>query len=196
MAGLTEVIPDSGIHTLDYHTGGEPLRIVTSGLPDIPGATMLQRRRYMSEHLDAVRRFLMWEPRGHADMYGAVLTPPATADGDVGVLFMHNEGYSTMCGHGIIALVTAGLEHDLFPVRDAGDIRIDTPAGRVVARARLDAGGVEEVAFENVASFVLTRGIRVNAGNRSGTATVAFGGAFYAYVDAADFGFELQICQQ
>jgi trans-L-3-hydroxyproline dehydratase len=180
------------IRTLDYHTAGEPLRIVTAGLPDIPGEDMQARRRFLRERLDGYRRLLMLEPRGHADMYGAVPTPPATPDGDVGVLFMHNEGCSTMCGHGIIALVTAGLEQGLFAVRDPDEIRIDTPAGRVVARARLSADGrVAAVAFRNVPSFVLHERLEVQVDKRSIVAAVAFGGAFYAYVDAADFGFEI-----
>ena len=144
------------IRTLDYHTGGEPLRIIISGLPELPGNTVLERRRYMRENLDHFRRFLMLEPRGHADMYGAVLMPPVTEDGDVAVLFLHNEGYSTMCGHGIIAMVTAGLEHGLFKVHDPQAILIDIPAGRITARAKQDlAGKVESVSFLNVPSFVL-----------------------------------------
>ena len=99
------------ISTIEAHTAGEPLRVITSGYPDIPGATILQRRAFAKQHLDHLRRMLMLEPRGHADMYGALLMPPATPDGDVGVLFLHNEGYSTMCGHGIIAMVKAGLEY-------------------------------------------------------------------------------------
>ena len=93
--------------TLDLHTEGEPLRILIDGLAPIPGTTILERRRYAEQHLDGLRRLLMLEPRGHADMYGAIVTPPASPNGDLGVLFMHNEGWSTMCGHGIIALVTA-----------------------------------------------------------------------------------------
>jgi trans-L-3-hydroxyproline dehydratase len=147
------------VSTLDYHTAGEPLRIVTAGLPDIAGRTMLEKRRFFREELDAFRRFLMLEPRGHADMYGAVLTEAVTADGDFGVLFLHNDGYSTMCGHGIIAAVTAGLERGLFTVSDEACIRIDTPAGRVTARAQREAqresqGRVQRVSFLNVPSFV------------------------------------------
>jgi len=178
--------------TLDYHTAGEPLRIVTGGLPEIPGETMLAKRRFMHEKLDRYRRFLMLEPRGHADMYGAVLTGPVTSDGDVGVLFLHNEGYSTMCGHGIIALVTAGLEHGLFEIGDSQAVRIDTPAGRITARANRDPGGkVETVSFLNVPSFVLIPDHPVEIENRSIECTIAFGGAFYAYVDAEAFGLEL-----
>lgn len=180
------------VRTLDYHTAGEPLRIVTGGLPEISGDTMLAKRRYMKNELDHYRRFLMLEPRGHADMYGAVLTRPVTADGDVGVLFLHNEGYSTMCGHGIIALVTAGLEHGLFAVDDPDAIRIDTPAGRIRAHAVQDQSGqVESVSFRNVPSFVLYAMHAVEVEGRSIDCTIAFGGAFYAYVDAAPFGFEL-----
>jgi trans-L-3-hydroxyproline dehydratase len=180
------------VRTLDYHTAGEPLRIVTSGLPDIPGRTMLERRRNMQAELDHYRRFLMLEPRGHADMYGAVLTMPEKTDGDVGVLFLHNAGYSTMCGHGIIGLVTAGLEYDLFPVRDRSAIRIDTPAGRVTASATVDSRGqVESVSFLNVPSFVWRTRVPVEAGGRKLNCTVAFGGAFYAYVRAEPLGLEL-----
>ena len=180
------------IRTLDYHAAGEPLRIITSGLPEVPGESILERRRHMRDKLDAYRRFLMLEPRGHADMYGAVLMPPATADGDVGVLFLHNEGYSTMCGHGIIALVTAGIEHGLFDVADPGSIQIDSPAGRITARANFaGSGGVESVSFVNVPSFVLDPRLTVKVGDRDVDCTIAYGGAFYAYVDAESFGFEL-----
>lgn len=180
------------IETLDYHTAGEPLRIVTAGLPHIPGDNMLARRRFMADKLDDYRKLLMREPRGHAEMYGAVLTEPVSVDGDCGVLFMHNSGYSTMCGHAIIALATAAVEQRLFPVRDAGAIRIDTPAGQVVARARLDAHGkVLEVTFRNVPSFVLEPEFSVRVDGRAVDMTIAFGGAFYAYIDAPTYGFDL-----
>lgn len=184
------------IRTLDYHTGGEPLRIVCEGLPEIEGDTVLEKRRFMSEKLDRYRRFLMLEPRGHADMYGAVLLPPCTTDGDVSVLFMHNEGYSTMCGHGIIALVTAGIEHGLFNINDSDAIRIDTPAGRITARAGQDPSGrVDSVSFLNVPSFVLEPHFSVEVDGVGVEGTIAFGGAFYAYVDAKPFGFELNAAE-
>lgn len=178
--------------TLDYHCAGEPLRIVTGGLPEIPGDTMLVKRRFMKENLDHYRKFLMLEPRGHADMYGAVVTRPVTEDGDIGVLFFHNEGYSTMCGHGIIALVTAGLEHGLFDYDDSQAIRIDTPAGRITARANMGkARSVKSVSFLNVASFVLHPKHPVDVEGHLLDCTIAFGGAFYAYLDARPFGLEL-----
>lgn len=165
--------------TLEAHTAGEPLRIITGGWPELAGATMLERRAYARTHHDDLRRMLMLEPRGHADMYGALLTPPASEDGDLGVLFMHNAGWSTMCGHGIIALVAVGLEHGLFEPRDRQHIRIDSPAGRILARYDEQR---HEVSFENVPSFVLHElEVEISAGRVR--CTVAFGGAFYAYLD-------------
>jgi trans-L-3-hydroxyproline dehydratase len=180
------------IEALDWHTAGEPLRIVISGLPEIPGDTMLAKRRFMQQELDDYRKLLMREPRGHADMYGAVLTDPVSDDGDTGVLFMHNGGYSTMCGHAIIALVTAAIEQQLFPVEDRNAVRIDTPAGQVVAKAQLGAdGNVREVSFLNVPSFVLEPEYSLQVDGRKVDMCIAFGGAFYAYIDAAAHGFEL-----
>jgi proline racemase len=181
------------ITTIDAHAGGEPLRIVTSGIPPLRGATILDRRREMLEQHDHIRRSLMWEPRGHADMYGAILTPPVTASADYGVLFMHNEGYSTMCGHGIIALTTALIETGTFPCHgDTATIGYDTPAGFVQARAQVEAGRVRDVAFENVASFVFAGS--VPAVTRGGTFSVpvVFGGAFYAIVEASAYGVEVR----
>ncbi|MCA0455173.1 MAG: proline racemase family protein [Chloroflexi bacterium] len=173
------------ITSIDAHTGGEPLRIVTSGFPDLPGNTILEKRQYARTHYDHLRRALMWEPRGHADMYGAILTPPVTDDGDIGVLFMHNEGFSTMCGHGIIGLVKVGVQTGMFPA--AGDetvVKIDTPAGRVTATAHLQNGQVKRVSFLNVPSFLFAQDLTIHVdGLGSITYDIAFGGAFYAYVD-------------
>lgn len=179
------------ITTIDAHTAGEPLRVVTGGYPDLPGATMLAKRRAARGHHDALRRALMLEPRGHADMYGCILTPPVTDDGDVGVLFMHNEGYSTMCGHGIIGLVTVGLECGLLATKGPV-VRIDTPAGRVTATADMEGGCVRSVAFENVPAFLLERDVALDVpGVGAVTCDLAYGGAFYAYVDATALGIEV-----
>jgi proline racemase len=182
------------ITTLDAHAAGEPLRIITSGLPDLPGATILERRRYMREHLDHVRRALMWEPRGHYDMYGCVLTPPVTPTADLGVLFLHNQGYSTMCGHGVIALVTALLETGALPARGPETpVNLDTPAGLVRAVAHLDANGhVERVSFLNVASFLYARDLALDVPGYGRVITdVAFGGAFYAILPAERLGLQV-----
>src|SRR6266849_302528 len=137
------------ITTIDAHAAGEPFRIITNGLPERAGASMLERRRFMHQHFDHIRRALMWEPRGHFNMYGGVVTPPVTPGADLGVLFMHNEGYSTMCGHGIIALVTTLVETGAIAVNGQQTaVNIDTPAGLVRDTAHLDSNGhVEGVSF-------------------------------------------------
>jgi proline racemase len=175
------------ITTVDAHAAGEPLRIITGGLPELPGATILERRRYMQQHFDHIRRALMWEPRGHRDMYGCVLTQPVTPEADLGVLFMHNEGYSTMCGHGIIALVTALLETGAFPAKgQQTPLNLDTPAGLVRATAHLDINGhVEQVSFLNVPSFLYARDVEVELPPFGKVSVdIAFGGAFYGFLPA------------
>ncbi len=178
------------VSVVDAHAAGEPLRVVTGGIDPLPGATILEKRRHARAHLDGLRRGLMFEPRGHADMYGALLTEPVTPDGDLGVLFMHNEGWSTMCGHGIIGLTTVALETGMIAPREV--LRIDAPAGRITARPRRDGGRVASVAFENVPSFVLALDETVDVpGLGRVRYDIAFGGAFYAYVDVAQVGLEM-----
>jgi proline racemase len=178
------------ITTIDAHTAGEPFRVITGGYPDLPGDTILKRRRYAREHLDHLRTALMWEPRGHADMYGCIVTPPVSPGTDLGVLFMHNEGYSTMCGHGIIGIAKVALETGLLPMAaPETTIRIDTPAGLVTAYAKVDGGQVTSVRFRNVPSFVLALDQTVEVpGLGRVRYDVAFGGAFYAYVQAEEAG--------
>jgi len=178
------------ITTIDCHTEGEPFRVVTGGFPDLPGDSILARRRYAREHLDHLRTTLMWEPRGHADMYGCIVTPPVSPEADIGVLFMHNEGYSTMCGHGIIGIATVALETGLLPMTEPETvIRIDAPAGLVTAHARVAGGRVRSVYFHNVPSFVLTLDQTVEVpGLGKVRYDLAFGGAFYAYVQAEEVG--------
>jgi proline racemase len=180
------------IRTIDAHTAGEPLRLIVDGFPTVQGGTILEKREWVREHCDDLRTALMLEPRGHADMYGALLTEPERADSDAGVLFMHNEGYSTMCGHGIIAVVTIALERGLIVPRVGGEVVLDAPAGQIRARARIERGDgprrVSSVSFENVPSFVLHAAVPVKLGTRAFQADVAFGGAFYAIVDSEAVG--------
>ena len=185
------------IRTVDVHVAGEPLRVIVDGLPPIPGGSMLAKRRFAREHLDTLRRRLMWEPRGHADMYGALPTDPVAEGSDCGVLFLHNEGFSTMCGHGVIGLTKVLLETGLVPAGErASTIRIDTPAGLVVARASHADGTVRAVTFANVPSFVYRRGIEVElAGIGRTVCDIAFGGAYYAYCEASDLGLSLEPSQ-
>ncbi|MEJ2731112.1 MAG: proline racemase family protein [Deltaproteobacteria bacterium] len=178
------------ITTIDTHTEGEPFRVITDGYPELPGDSILARRRYALENLDYLRTALMWEPRGHADMYGCIVTPPVTPEADFGVLFMHNEGYSTGCGHGIIAITTVAVETGLLPMTPPETrVKIDTPSGRVTACARIREGRVQSVYFHNVPSFVLVLDETVDVpGLGSVSYDIAYGGAFYAFVQAEEVG--------
>jgi proline racemase len=176
------------ITTIDMHTGGEPLRVIIDGLPPIEGRTVLEKRRYFREHYDYLRTGLIWEPRGHADMYAAVITPSVDADFDV--FFLHNEGYSTMCGHAIIALTKLVVETRLV---EKNEIIFNVPAGRISARASVVDGQVLEASFRNVPSFVYLRHQRVDVpGIGSVNFDVAYGGAFYAFVKAQELGLRLE----
>jgi proline racemase len=195
------------IKTIDAHAAGEPLRLVIDGVPTPEGRTMLEKRAWALKRLDHLRKGLILEPRGHTDMYGALLTEPVSRDAHAGVLFMHNEGWSTMCGHGIIAVTTIAIERGLiWPGSGAKagnggthagqptsvELRYDTPAGPVQARAHLahdgDSVRVDSVAFRNVASFVFEPSLMVPVAGRKIPVDVAFGGAFYAIVDAEAAG--------
>lgn len=155
--------------TIDAHAGGQPLRIITSGIPPLKGETVRERRDWLQEHHDDIRRALLHEPRGHGDMYGAVLTPPEDRTADYGVIFMTNSGYSTMCGHGIIALTTALIETGLFA----------------------DQGRVLAVRFRNVPAFRLARDLVASVNGQNVTVDVAFGGAWYAIVPDHALGLDL-----
>ena len=176
------------IAATDYHTAGEPFRIVTTGVPPIAGATVRERRECAaaSEPVETVRRLLCHEPRGHADMYGCFLVAPDDDGADLGVLFWHKDGYSTACGHGTIALGAWAVESGTVAAPRDGevDVTIDVPSGRVVARARVGGGIVETVAFRNVPAFVMGRDV-----DAAGVAVdVSYGGAIYASVPASRFG--------
>ncbi|NQW05369.1 MAG: proline racemase family protein [Acidobacteria bacterium] len=177
------------LRTIDAHTAGEPLRLITAGWPAPEGTTMLERRAWALDHQDHLRRVLIQEPRGHADMYGALLTAPERGDSDAGVLFMHNDGYSTMCGHGIIAVTTIAFERGLITHVDGRrTLVLDAPAGQIRATAEMEGTRVTRVSFVNVPSFVLAAGLVVKIGGRDVPVDVAFGGAFYAVVDAESIG--------
>ena len=196
------------IQTIDAHTAGEPLRLIVGGFPTPVGSTMLEKREWVLQHCDPLRRALMHEPRGHADMYGAVLTEPCDETAHAGVLFMHNEGYSTMCGHGVIAICTIALERGLIGLAgDSTSLVLESPAGLVYARVtrRFLAGDsvgddedsmmtpqVEGVAFDNVPSFVFHARLPIVVGDRTIPVDVAYGGAFYAVVDSEAVGVPLR----
>ncbi|WP_448566811.1 proline racemase family protein [Thalassotalea ganghwensis] len=180
------------IKTIDAHTEGEPLRIITDGYPAINGKTILEKRQYLTENLDHLRKLLMFEPRGHADMYGALITEPCTKDAQFGILFMHNEGYSSMCGHGIIAAVSVAIETGSMAMPKPDQvIGIDAPAGLIKAYAEKNQQGKLTVSFDNVPSFVEILGQTVHVeGIGEVEYDIAYGGAYYAYVDADKLGLD------
>jgi proline racemase len=180
------------IETTDYHTAGEPFRIVREGALNIPGATVRDRREFAarSEEVDRVRRLLCHEPRGHADMYGCLLVAPDDDQADFGALFWHKDGYSTACGHGTIALGAWAVESGRVKAPDDGEVvvTIDVPSGRVAAAVRVRAGQVESVAFRNVPSLVIARDVAA----AGAIVDVAYGGAIYAFAPAARFGLRVR----
>src|SRR5579864_4207197 len=142
------------VSAVDYHTEGEPFRIVTGGVPPLLGRTILEKRRYALEHLDHVRQLLVNEPRGHADMYGGFPTEPEDSGAHLGVVFFHNAGYSTACGHGTIALVTWAIDAGLVTIdRTRPCVVVDVPSGRIETAVDLVDGRVKGVRFRNVPSF-------------------------------------------
>ncbi len=178
------------IETIDAHTEGEPLRIVTGGYPEIKGKTILDKRQYASEHLDHLRKLIIYEPRGHADMYAAVITEPVTPDADFGVLFLHNEGYSSMCGHAILALVKVACQSGAIKLDDTPRVvKIDAPAGLIVATASRDAEGKIQVSFDNVPSWAeaIDKTAQIEELGEI-KYDIGFGGAYYAFVDADRYG--------
>jgi proline racemase len=180
------------IRTVDYHTGGEPFRIVVDGVPALEGRTVLERRRWAAEHVDDVRHLLVDEPRGHADMYGAFVTPPNDAGADLGVVFFHNEGYSTACGHGTIALVTWAIDSGRIAATEPDtNVTVDVPSGRLECRAAVRAGRVEAVTFRNVPSYVVATDMGIETSRGDVDVDVGFGGAFYGSVEAPSIGLDV-----
>ncbi len=176
---------------VDLHAAGEPLRVITGGYPAISGKTVLDKRDYVAEHLDHYRRRLMFEPWGHEDMYGCLLVPPEREDSLYGLIFMHNEGYSTMCGHATIAVTKLLVETRQVPVPpDADEVRVkfDVPSGQIEAHARMESGKVRSVWFENVPAFAVSLDQRLVVEGRDLTIDVGFGGAYYAVVESRQLG--------
>jgi proline racemase len=182
------------LDVLDMHTGGEPVRIVRGGYPPVIGATILDKRRYARERLDHLRQFLMFEPRGHADMYGALLVEPSLPEADLAVLFLHNAGYSTMCGHAVIALGRYAVDYGLVKKTEPlTEVDIECPCGLVRTSVEVQVGKSGRVTFESVPAFLFAAGVRVDVpGVGTVTTDVSYGGAFYALADAAQFGLDVR----
>ncbi|NQW01164.1 MAG: proline racemase family protein [Rhodospirillales bacterium] len=176
------------------HTGGEPVRIIENGFPTLRGRTLLAKRRYLRDHFDHLRKFLMFEPRGHFDMYGVIAVEPDHPDADLAVLFMHNEGYSTMCGHAVIALGRYAVDKGLVKAREPEtEVRIQCPCGLVTVQVEVNNGATGRVRFESVPGFVLHRQkIVATAAHGPVEVDIAYGGAFYAFVAADQFGLDVR----
>lgn len=190
---LTIPLSATKIQCVDMHTGGEPLRVIVDGFPELVGQGILEKRNYAKKHLDHLRKALMWEPRGHADMYGCLLTEPNDNNAHFGIIFMHNEGYSTMCGHAVIAISKLAIEMKwIEATKPETEVIIDAPCGRIFAYAKVNNEVVLSSRFHCVPSFVvgLDKSIRVK-GLGEINYDLAFGGAFYAYIDADAIGLEL-----
>ncbi|HWB01512.1 MAG TPA: proline racemase family protein [Verrucomicrobiales bacterium] len=184
------VAPSYGlkIETIDAHAAGQPLRLILSGMPHLRGHSLLDRWRYARTHFDHLRRALIFEPRGHLDMYGCILTEPQRSDSHFGALFIHRGGFSPMCGHGVIALTTILLEAGIVDMRAPETrLKIDTPAGLVRCYGHIEDDRVRRVFFENVPSFVVHENeeVEVPELNTKVKFDSAYGGAFFAFVEAA-----------
>lgn len=177
-------------HAVDSHTEGMPTRVITGGVGVVPGATMAERRLHFIEHLDHVRTLLMYEPRGHAAMSGAILQPPTRPDADYGVLFIEVSGLLPMCGHGTIGVATVLVETGMVPVSEpVTTVRLDTPAGLVAVDVHVENGRAKEVTLTNVPAFCV--GLERKAevpGYGTVTYDLAFGGNFYAFVELDPLG--------
>lgn len=176
------------------HTGGEPVRIITGGFPPVHGDTLLAKRRHVRSELDHLRRMLMAEPRGHADMYGALLVPPDAPDADLAVLFLHNEGYSTMCGHAVIALGRFAVDRELVAAREPETtVRIQCPCGLVTASVEVQGRRAGRVRFTSVPAFAYARdAVVVTEAFGPVILDVAYGGAFYGILPASQLGLDLE----
>jgi len=181
------------ISTIDSHTAGEGTRLVMSGLPPIPGGTMAEKLAYAEERLSWVPGLLLLEPRGHKDLFGAILVPPCSPTADIGVLFMDNKDYEPMCGHAVIGIVTTLLETGMFEmVAPETLITLDTPCGPVRAHAQIRNGLVLSVSFENVPSFIYRSDVTLKVAEVGDLVMdVVFGGLFFVFVNARQLEFEL-----
>ncbi|XP_076129435.1 trans-L-3-hydroxyproline dehydratase [Alosa pseudoharengus] len=193
---LPRLPPHDGsvLSVVDMHTGGEPLRIITGGYPKIEGETVLSKRRFVREQLDHLRKVLMFEPRGHYDMYGALLVQSEIPEADLGVLFMHNEGYSTMCGHAVIALGRFAVDYALVKTPSAPEtqVNIHCPCGLVKAFVEYSDGKTGAVRFHSVPAFAFATDVKVTVpGHGEVTVDISYGGAFYAFVSAERFGLDV-----
>ncbi len=181
------------IQAVDSHTMGEPTRIVTGGLPNIPGKTMVEKKEYLEKEMDHLRSAIMLEPRGHNDMFGSVITNACSEEADFGIIFMDGGGYLNMCGHGSIGAVTVAIETGMVEMKEpVTSVKFDAPAGLISAEAKVEDGKVREVSIINVPAFLYKRDQKVTM-EKYGEITfdIAFGGSFFAIVHATQFDLKI-----
>lgn len=179
---------------IDSHTMGEPTRIVVNGFPHAPGRTMMEKKQYIAKHYDAYRKAILLEPRGHTNMFGAILMTPVHEEADVGVVFMDSGGYLNMCGHGTIGVAMVLVNEQMIPVREPyTDICLDAPSGLIKGHVKVEAGRAVEVTITNVPCFLYRTGVTVPVDGLGHVALdIAFGGSFFALVDADALGMRLE----
>lgn len=180
---------------VDTHTMGEPARIIVDGVPPILGNTMMEKKEYLRDKLDYVRKIAMDEPRGHRDMFGAIITPPISEEAHMGVVYMDGGGYLNMCGHGTMAVATFLVEGEYVKVDEPyTHITLDTPAGLVKVKVRVENGNTKEVSLVNVASFLYKKDLKLSLKNgKTINVDIAFGGSFFAIVRASDLGIDVDL---
>ncbi|MDR2892469.1 MAG: proline racemase family protein [Deltaproteobacteria bacterium] len=182
------------IFAVDSHTAAMPTRIITGGIPSIPGATMLEKMKHLQEHYDHIRSGVMLEPRGHNDMFGSFMTAPVTPGADFGLIFMDGSGLLTMCGHGTIGASSVAVETGMVEVKEPyTEIKIDTPAGLVQARVHVVDGKAKSVSVRNVPAFLYKKDLSVEVpGVGQLKFDISFGGMFFAIIPVTEFGVELE----
>lgn len=180
------------LETIDTHTMGEATRIVVNGFPDIVGETMMEKKEYVKENYDHLRKLLMNEPRGHKDMFGSILTEPCNEKCDIGIIFMDSGSYLNMCGHGTIGIVTMCLTKGIIPKKEL--IYVDTPSGIIECRAYFKGEQVESIEFTNVPAFILHKGLSIKLNDIGDVSVdIAFGGSFFGIINSSDIGVNIDL---
>ncbi|MER2010256.1 MAG: proline racemase family protein [Psychrobacillus sp.] len=180
------------LETIDTHTMGEATRIVINGFPDIVGETMMEKKEYVKENYDHLRKLLMNEPRGHKDMFGSILTEPCNEKCDIGIIFMDSGSYLNMCGHGTIGTVTMCLTKGIIPKKEL--IYVDTPSGIIECRAYFKGEQVESIEFTNVPAFILHKGLSIKLNDIGDVSVdIAFGGSFFGIINSSDIGVNIDL---
>lgn len=181
------------IQAVDSHTMGEPTRIITGGVPKVPGKNMAEKKAYLAEHLDNIRTTVMFEPRGHNDMFGSIILPPTTEEADLGIVFMDGGGYLNMCGHGSIGAATVAVETGMVEVKEPyTEVILEAPAGLIKARVEVKNGKAKSVSIVNVNSFVYQEDLEIELPEIGPIKLdISFGGSFFAIVNAKDLGIQV-----